>query len=55
MVAFGLGEVIGGMSLGCVIDRIGSRNTSIVNILIVITIPLQKSKLQIIGNWVHLN
>jgi hypothetical protein len=37
MVAFGLGEVIGGMSLGCVIDKIGSRNTSIVNILIVIT------------------
>jgi hypothetical protein len=32
-----LGEVIGGMSLGCVIDKIGSRNTSIVNILIVIT------------------
>ena len=37
MVAFGLGEVIGGTSLGCIIDKIGSRNTSIVNILIVIT------------------
>jgi hypothetical protein len=36
MVAFGLGEVIGGMSIGSVIDKIGSRNTSIVNILIVI-------------------
>ena len=37
MVAFGLGEVIGGMSLGTVIDKIGSRNTSIVNILIILT------------------
>lgn len=36
MVAFGLGEVIGGMSLGVVIDKIGSRNTSFVNIIIVI-------------------
>lgn len=36
MVAFGLGEVIGGMSLGVIIDKIGSRNTSIVNIIIVI-------------------
>lgn len=38
MVSFGLGEVLGGMSLGIVIDKIGSRSTSIVNIIIAITV-----------------
>lgn len=38
MVSFGFGEVLGGMSLGIVIDKIGSRYTSIVNIIIAITV-----------------
>jgi predicted MFS family arabinose efflux permease len=38
MVSFGIGEVLGGMSLGIVIDKIGSRNTSIVNIIIAIAV-----------------
>jgi predicted MFS family arabinose efflux permease len=36
LVAFGLGEVIGGLMIGQVIDKIGSRKTALVNIVTVI-------------------
>jgi MFS family permease len=36
MVAFGFGEVIGGLFLGFFIDRFGSKKASIVNVLIIL-------------------
>ena len=36
MVAFGFGEVIGGFIIGIIIDKIGSKKTSIVNVIIII-------------------
>ena len=34
MVAFGIGEVVGAIIIGFIIDKIGSKKTSLVNILI---------------------
>lgn len=36
MVIFGLGEVVGGILIGLVIDRKGSRYVAIVNVLVVL-------------------
>ena len=36
MVAFGIGEVVGSIIVGIIIDKIGSKKTSIVNILIIL-------------------
>ncbi len=36
MVAFGIGEVVGAIIIGIIIDKIGSKKTSIVNILIIL-------------------
>ncbi len=36
MVAFGFGEVIGGLFLGFFIDRFGSKKASITNIIIIL-------------------
>ena len=35
MIAFGAGEIIGGLLLGVIIDKIGSKYTCIINIMIV--------------------
>ena len=35
MIAFGAGEIIGGLLLGVIIDKIGSKYTCIINIVIV--------------------
>lgn len=35
MVAFGFGEVIGGIIFGWIIDKIGSQKTSVVNSFVV--------------------
>jgi MFS family permease len=40
MVAFGFGEVIGGLFLGFFIDRFGSKKASIMNIMIIIVMIL---------------
>ena len=36
MVAFGFGEVIGGFIIGIIIDKIGSKKTSVVNVIIIL-------------------
>jgi predicted MFS family arabinose efflux permease len=36
MVAFGIGEVVGSIIIGIIIDKIGSKKTSLVNILIIL-------------------
>lgn len=36
MVAFGFGEVIGGLFLGFFIDKLGSKNASLMNVLIIL-------------------
>jgi predicted MFS family arabinose efflux permease len=38
MVAFGFGEVIGGFLIGIIIDKIGSKKTSIVNVIIILVL-----------------
>jgi MFS family permease len=40
MVAFGFGEVIGGLFLGFFIDRFGSKKASIMNIMIILVMIL---------------
>ena len=37
MVSLGFGEVFGSIVLGCIIDKIGSRKTSILNVVIVVS------------------
>lgn len=36
MVAFGFGEVVGSILIGIIIDKIGSKKTSLVNIFIIL-------------------
>lgn len=36
MVAFGFGEVIGGLAIGIIIDKIGSKKTSIINAITIL-------------------
>ena len=43
MVAFGVGEVVGGLIHGLVIDRVGSKNTVFINIVIVIIMSITAS------------
>ena len=37
MVAFGVGEILGGLFLGQIIDKIGNRAAAVANIVMIIT------------------
>lgn len=40
MVAFGVGEIIGGLAIGQVVDRLGSKFASLVNMAMVLSTVL---------------
>lgn len=35
MIAFGVGDVIGGLSMGLIIDKLGSKKTCFLNVFII--------------------
>lgn len=35
MVSLGMGEIIGGLTMGFIVDRIGSRKTTLINVILI--------------------